>query len=310
MHIFETVLPILLITLSGYFVAHRKLLTQGESSALSKFVFTYAIPSLLFIGTATANLPPAIPWEFFLSYYLAVAFVYGLGILIAKYVYGYAASEQSAFGMGAAYSNTSIVGVPVCLQALGKESLLPLFMLISVHCLLLFAFGTLIAERHVDSEHSIMRRFYQVSRNLIFSPITGSLLAGVIVNIYGINIYKPAKEAITLMGNAAVPTALFVLGVSLRNYKIAGQLKPALVIAVLKTMLLPLVVWLLAFKLFELNKLWASTALLAAAMPVGINAYVFSKKYQACEAPVAAAIAVSTTGCIFTISGILSYLST
>lgn len=308
MEIFETVFPILVIVLTGYWAANRKHLNQSDCDAVSKFVFNYIIPMLLFIGTTKAKIPDNMEWAFLFSYYGALLFVYVLSIILGKVIFGFSAPERSVFGMGAAYSNATIVGIPVCLYVLGEKSLLPLFIIISIHNLILFTVGICFAECNTLSIQSFLRNLINVTKQLITSPITGSLILGCLVNIFNIPIYQPLEVAITLMSKAAAPTALFALGLSLNKYKIHGHIAPALVMVTLKIGLFPFLVWLLAFQVFTIDPLWASTALLTSAMPVGISAYIFSQKYQVGEAPVATGIIVSTIGCIFTLSTLLAYV--
>ena len=308
MEIIETILPIILIALAGYLAVYHNFLKQEECDALSKFVFTFVIPSLLFIGTAKAKLPDNMDWGFLLAFYGAVMLVYIISVTIGKFVFGYSDQEQSVFGMGAAYSNATIVGIPVCVYALGDGILLPLFILISIHNLALFTIGILVAERGSLSFSGLSNSLFDLFKQLITNPITGSLMAGGLVNLSGIILYKPLDDSITLLSDAAIPSALFVLGASLNKYRVRGHMAPALVMVILKIMVLPLTVWVFAFYVFILDPLWAATALLTSAMPVGISAYVFSQKYQVCEAPVATGIVTSTLGSILTLSVVLTYL--
>lgn len=118
---------------------------------------------------------------------------------------------------------------------------------------------------------------------------------------------KPLEYSITLLSQAAVPAPLFVLGASLNKYKMRGNISPALVVA-LKMLLLPLIVWLFVFRVFSVDPLWASTALLTAAMPIGISVYVFSQKYQKYEAPIATGIVPSTVLSVVTLAVISVYV--
>lgn len=119
---------------------------------------------------------------------------------------------------------------------------------------------------------------------------------------------KPLEYSITLLSQAAVPAALFVLGASLNKYKMRGNISPALVIVALKMLLLPLIVWLFVFRVFSVDPLWASTALLTAAMPIGISVYVFSQKYQKYEVPIATGIVPSTVLSVVTLAVISVYV--
>jgi len=308
MAVFETIFPILVIVLFGFFTANRKRLNQNECDAISKFVFSYVIPVMLFVGTVNSDIPDNMAWEFLFSYYAALLFIYFIAILCAKFVFQFTASEQSVFSMGASYSNSTIVGIPICLYTLGEASLLPLFIIVSVHNLILFTVGMIVAEHSEFTLSSFFKSLLNVIKLLLTSPITVSLILGGIINMFDIDIYHPLKEALTLMSHAAVPSALFVLGTSLNKYKIRGHIAPALVIVFLKLFLFPLFVWLLAFKLYSIDPLWASTVLLTSAMPVGVSAYIFSQQYQVGEAPIAASIIISTIGSIFTLSILIPYI--
>lgn len=308
MDVFEIIFPVLIIALLGYAVASRGYLQQQECDAISKFVFTYLVPSLLFLATAEAEFPEAMPWEFLFAYYLAVLVIYFFGACLGRFAFGYIPTEQSVLGMGAAYSNATIIGIPVCSFALGEASLIPLFIIISVHNLALFTVGTLVAERNTLTLVSWRKDFAGLLSQLVTNPITGSLVAGGAFNYFNVPIYDPIEVSLSLMGSAAVPAALFVLGTSLYRYQIRGHIGAAMTMVALKVAVFPLLVWLLLFQVFTIDHLWAATALVTAAMPVGVSAYIFSQKYQVCEAPTATAIVVSTLGSVLTLGVVLSYV--
>ncbi len=308
MAVFETIFPILAIVLLGYFSANRKHLSQTECDSISKFVFCYVVPIMLFVGTINAKIPEKMEWEFLFSYYAALLFIYFTAVIIGKFMFNFSAPEQSVFSMGASYSNSTIIGIPICLYTLGEDSLLPLFIIVSVHNLILFTVGMIVAEHGSFTLANFFRNIFSILKLLFSSPITLSLILGGIVNIFNIPIYAPLNQSITLMSHAAVPTALFVLGTSLNKYHIRGHISPALVIVFLKIILFPLLMWILVYKVFTLSPIWAATALLTSAMPVGISAYIFSQQYQACEAPITTSIVISTIGSIFTLSILLPYI--
>jgi malonate transporter and related proteins len=308
MNVFYTVFPILTIVVFGYVSANRRLLSYSDCRSISRFSFNFLIPLLLFIGTVHTEIPGNMEWMFLLSYYVVLLFIFGLSVFLGKVIFKFSASEQSVFSMGASYSNATIVGIPVCVYALGENSILPLFTIISIHNLILFSLGFIVAERNGFSISSLLQNILTIVRQLISSPITGSLILGGLVNIFDIAVFKPLDDAITMMSKAAVPAALFALGATLNQFEIKGHLAPALMIVTLKMVFFPLLVWLLVFQLFAVSRLWASTALLTAAMPVGISAYIFSQQYKACEAPIAASIIISTTASILTLSALIAYV--
>ena len=88
-------------------------------------------------------------------------------------------------------------------------------------------------------------------------------------------------------------TTLFILGTTLHQYRVRSETKPALLITAIKLVLLPVLMTVTMVLVFDIEPLWVKTAVLAAAMPVGINAYVFSMRYNTGQAPVAAASVIS-----------------
>ena len=109
-----------------------------------------------------------------------------------------------------------------------------------------------------------------------------------------------------MLSRAALPCALFILGASLRSYKLAGHLKEAWTVIALKMVLQPLLVWLLVFPVFHLDPLWGAVAVMVAGMPVGVNAFVFAQQYQVGIPTLSAAILLSTILAVFSQSFLLA----
>lgn len=76
----------------------------------------------------------------------------------------------------------------------------------------------------------------------------------------------------------------------------------ALVISAMKLFVLPGLVWFFTVVVFEIDLLWAQTAVLLSCMPVGISVYVFSIRYQCCENLTATSIGLTCLLSVFSIS--------
>jgi predicted permease len=76
----------------------------------------------------------------------------------------------------------------------------------------------------------------------------------------------------------------------------------------IKLLVCPLAVWALATFIFEVPPLWAKVAILLAAMPVGVNVYLFGVRYDAGQAESATAILLSSILSVATLSAVLVWL--
>ena len=308
MEIFNIVFPIFSIAIIGYLLAYFEFFKQEEIAGIARFVFTVAIPLMLFNSMANITLPETIEWGFLLSYYLAAFLIYGLGIFLGRTQFSYGLTEQGVFGLGCAYSNSVLIGIPVTISAFGDEGQLPLFLLISIHSALMFFTVTLIAETGGAGESNYLNIAWLSLKKIIANPIVLGLMLGLLTNWLALALPEAIDNTIAWIARAALPCALFVLGASLSRYQLAGQFTQAGTIITLKMLLHPLLVAFFAFYIFQVQYVWGAVAVLIAAMPIGINSYVFAEKYQASVAPLATAILLSTMFAMGSLSVVLSLL--
>ena len=130
--------------------------------------------------------------------------------------------------------------------------------------------------------------------DLARNPIVMGVVIGTVWRIGGFGVPELVDRFLALLGQAAVPSGLFALGMSLATYRIAGQLPTLSVILVMKMLAMPIVIYLLAAYVLVLPPVWIAVATLIAVMPVGANAFLFAAKYDRAVGSVSASIAVST----------------
>ena len=111
------------------------------------------------------------------------------------------------------------------------------------------------------------------------------------------------KSLVDQLAATASPCALIAMGLALQRFGFVSDLKAVAAISALKLILHPLIVWLLAFHVLPVPPVWAGVAVLFAAMPCGINAYLIAARYKVAEPTASAAVAVSTALSVISVSG-------
>jgi malonate transporter and related proteins len=302
MTILDAIFPIIIVAGLGYAARRFNVFSEAETSALERVAFWYLLPCLLFYGTATAEFPETIDWRYLGGFYLVTFTVYAAGMLTGRVLFGYSLRELSVFGMAGTYANVTILGIPITLQVLGDAALVPMLLVITVHNLVLYTLGTLLAELQVESGSSLRSHLLRIGWEMLRNPISGSLLLGAAWNIAGFNFPGIIAATFELIRPAAIPAALFALGAGMHRYRIRGEINAALVITLTKLLVQPLLMWWVLRYLLDVDPYWAKTGVMLAAMPVGISVYVFSRRYQSCETATATAIVLSSLGGIASIS--------
>lgn len=326
MTIFNTIFPVFAIAAVGYLTTRIGIFKENDIQGMSRFVFNLAIPVLLFNALSDLELPPQINWQFLLSYYLVVFLIYGLSVWLGRSTFTLTPRQQGVFGIGATYSNLGLVGIPIITIGLGDEAILPLFTIISIHAAILWFMGTVVTERadaartaNQSSTNRILAAGWRSLKTLARNPIIIGLVLGLIFNRLP-QLPAPLLDTLELFGRTSLPCALFVLGGSLAVFRPAQKeldiLAPnrhdnremweTAVLIILKLLIHPLLVWVLAFYFFHLDPLWTAVAVMAAGMPVGINAYMFAQKYQECLRVVGTAVLISTVLAVGTQSLLLA----
>lgn len=301
----DIVLPVFALIGVGYAAARLGFFDETATRALGRFVFQFALPVMLFSSLAAEGLPATFEVGYLVAYFLGVVATAGLAALLARRSGGAAGRVAIVAGFSASYGNVILLGIPLVLTALGPDATLPLFALVSVHGPIMMTLVTILLERG-QGDLRPAARLVATAKGLAGNPILVGLVLGVAVGSSGWTLPAPVLASTSLLGQAALPAALFAMGASLAGYAIRGALAPALVIVGLKIVLQPVVVWLLVDHVFALPRLWSDTAILLAAMPTGVNAYLFATRYRTGEAEAATAILLSTAASLVTVSVILA----
>jgi malonate transporter len=301
----NVIAPIFAVAALGYAAARFRVLRDEGVNGLVVFVFDFAIPVLLFRTLATIELPEHVPWSFLIAYYGGSASVYALGMVVGRLVFDRPLDEATIFGMSAAFCNTVFIGLPVILTAFGPEATLPLFLIISLHAALFMPLtvGLIHGSRGAGFRAGDQAR--AVVGAIAANPIVVGLALGAASNLAGLTIPAPVDRAAELVGSSAVPCALFAMGASLTAFHVAGEVKPALVLASLKLVVHPALVWAVGSLVLGLGGIWLKVAVVMAAMPTGVNAYLFGSRYGAAEGVAAGTVLVGSVASVATISALL-----
>jgi predicted permease len=142
---------------------------------------------------------------------------------------------------------------------------------------------------------------------LVRNPVVVSLLAGFACNASGTAVPVMFDRALELLSAAGPGCALAALGMSLARYRLDGGYRDVLVFVAVKNVVNPLIAAALGCVLGMHGAVYAVVVVLAA-MPIGINAFVFANHYGLHQNTVAKAIVVSTVVSVGTVSTLLAVL--
>lgn len=312
----DIILPVFGLVILGFIAGKAGWITTAAIEGLSTFVFTFAIPVMLFRSIALADLPADMPWTFLLGYYGATVMLFAVTLALG-HILKLDRGASSIFAMSASYSNVVLLGIPLIVASFGEAANVPLFIIVSTHAAVMFLITTFFAENGAGSGTETNtaggQRFLSLAWQTVLvlarNMIVIGLALGLAVNLSNLTLPRTIDNMASYLGSAALPCAVFSMGASISQYRIQGDvLKISLAIG-LKNVLHPLLVWLVCTRLLDLPGTWTAVAVILAACPTGINAYLFANRYQAIVPSTATVVVLSTLVSIPILSLVLVFFS-
>lgn len=294
--VITVIAPVFLIIGAGYLAV--RLLGFGAEAVdgLMSFAVRFAIPMLLFGAIYRLDLGAVFDWRLLASFYSGAVICFVLAIILSRTVWGRRPGEAVAIGFCALFSNSVLLGLPIMTRAYGADALAPTYAILSIHapiCYLLGIFTMELSRRDGSGLFATLRR---AGVSMFSNALTIGLMLGFTANLTALVIPRPVMNAVDMMATAALPAALFGLGGALTRYALKADFGVAAMAASLSIMVHPAIAYGLTQHVFGLPEGWVRAAVVTAAMPTGMNGYVFATMYGRAQAAAASTVLLGT-GC-------------
>ncbi len=301
--IVDAVIPVFAIIGLGWLAGRHWGVTGEVAATINRFVFRFAMPALIFRLMATAPVHD-MPWPLLASYFAGQAAVWTVGFGAMALVWKRGLADRALCGMSAGLSNHVFLALPLVLWLLGEQGTLPVLSIVVLDSLVIYSLSLVLLEVAADRGPD-RHPFRKVAGAYMRNPLLIAIALGLVWAVAGVKLPVPVDTATEFLGAAAAPTALFVLGSHLSRAGLSGNRAVVGMAVGLKLVVHPLLVWLVATRLFGLSfdELWV--AILVAAAPVGANGFILAQHYGAFRDEGSAIVAVSTVLSFFTMSAII-----
>ena len=306
--VLNAALPVFGLMLLGFLAGRSGQFEPLATDTLNRFAFYFALPALIFIAMAKVA-PDQLRQLNFLA-----AFAGGV---VVTWIVGYAISRRNCQpaadalidGCNAGYSNVGFMGVPLCLLVFGREGVAPAAMSVLLTACVQFLMAIILVELALKGGESLWPAVRQVLISLCRNPLFIAPLAGITASVTGVTVPAPLEQFALLLGNAAAPTALFCIGLSLAQTKLASKDYAAIGrLTALKLLLQPAVAAVLALYVFPMPKMWAQAAILLSALPIGSGIFTIAKTYERDTGVTSGAIMTTHVLSLLTLSLLIAFM--
>jgi predicted permease len=290
--IFLLTAPLFLLLLLGYGLLRWARWPPAMSDVLTRFVFSVAIPALLFRMMAGVSRLPPPDWRLLIVFFGSCLAVFALGRLVGRLAFGMDGVAQSVFGLGGIFSNLVLLGLPLSRLVLGDEAVPAVSLIIVFNALVLWTLVSVSVE-WARNRSTSLAGLGRTAAGVLTNPIVASIVAGTAFGFTGLALPAVADRTLALVAEAAAPLALVALGMGLATYELRAGWRESLAVCALKLLAQPLLVYLLA-RALELSPLQTQVVVLLAACPTGANVYLMARQFKSMEAAIASSMVLST----------------
>jgi malonate transporter and related proteins len=302
-------IPIFALILIGFLSARFGGFDPRATDNLNRFAVYLALPALMFIAMSKITPEQVRQLGFFGAFLGGIALTFALGFTLRR-IRERGVANASIEGLDASYSNVGFMGIPLCLLALGPESVPVAIIATLLTACVLFLFAIILIEFELGKGVTLLHTIRKAALSLVRSPLLIAPSAGLFLGLSGLSMPAPAAQLATLLGGAASPCALVCIGFFLAQERVVSDDLVAIgILALLKLIVQPTITAILALYVFKMPPLWLHAAVLLSALPIGSGPFTIAKLYGLEAGVTSGAILVSHLCSVVTVSILIAWLS-
>lgn len=279
------------VLLVGYILGKSNALGPHATKVLSTLTFMVGLPSLMFSTIASRHITDILSPTGLISVVTALVVMVVFALVGAIFRWGVRRSTIGALATGIV--NSTNLGVPLSNYILGSTTYVVPIMLFQLAVVTPIALTILDLTDPGKSKVSVWRILSTPFRN----PVTVAAILGIIVSALGLQLPDWTLDPMKLVAQLAVPLMLIIFGMSLHGLSASqgvGDRAPTALAVTLKSLVQPVLAWVLAVFVFRLDGFSTFVVTACAILPTGQNVVLYAVRYGVAQ-KIAQSTAVTTT---------------
>ena len=303
---FNATLPIFFTMLLGLFFRKIGLMDENFVKKMNQFVFTAALPALLFEDLSTVDFYRAWDTRFVLFCFFATLLSIGLTALLSFLLKD--RSAQGEFVQASYRSSAAILGIAFIQNIYGDAGMAPLMIVGTVPLYNIMAVVVL-SFMKPDRGKLDRRLLGKTLKGIVTNPILLGIAAGLAWSALRLPMPVILEKTVHNVAVLATPLGLMAMGGSLEFKKALGQIRPAVAASLIKLVGLAALFLPIAVSMgFTQEKLVAILVMLGSATTV--SCFVMAKNMGHEGTLTSSTVMLTTLGSAFTLTGWLFLLRT
>lgn len=292
----NNVLPVFLAVGAGYLAARFLNVNPRGISRVTFYIFTPCLIFTVIVGSDLSN-GDILSMSLFTTAVISIVGViaYGIARLLKL-----ERSKIAAVVLTSMLINAGNFGLAIVKFGFGEQALAYASVFFVINAIFAYTVGVFIASLgSVDMRSAL--------RNLLKVPAIYAVITGVIFLLLGWRLPLPLESTVGLLGDAAIPTLLVLLGIQMYSTQWSGNLVPLALSTTVRLVISPLVAFGLV-SMFSTSQTFIQAGVLQAGMPTAVLSTLIATEYNLHPKFVTSVVFITTLLSMFTLTPLLKLL--
>jgi len=289
-------LPFFALILLGVIAARQWQVGEQGLAWLNIFLVYFALPALIFLVVSAAPFEQLVNWPFVTATSAVTVIAFAAIVSLSRLLLGTELKTATLQGTSGSYGNVGYMGLPLSVAFFGPEAAVPAALIFCFDCAIQFVMTAFLATlAHEREEEAHWRDVgLRIVKQVSTHPFILATAAGVIGSALAFRPPGGLGVILTMLMNAAGPTALFALGVTVGMRRFSGVGPDLVLVTSMKVFVQPVLALLVVGMVPGTPPMWLHVAVMMAALPTASNAFILASQYRSYVEGASTAVIVTT----------------
>lgn len=279
----------------GYVCGKTEVVTAEGKKILSNFLIKAIVPAMIVNAYLNMEFNPQILTNLLQAFGLSFASIFFAMLISFLLLWKMKTPNKKVLWFAFSYSNAAYMGFPLVKGLFGDEGMLYAGVFATVFNIIIWSIGYAVMSGETNGKKLAMA--------VVKSPVTCSVVVGLLMYLCRIPVPEIIKSPIRMMGEATTPVSMIIIGVMIaesRIKSILGNKEIWLTVAV-RLVLIPALTFGLYY-LFGIGGLVGSVIMIQAASPTAATTSVLATQFNHDESIGAGTVVITTICSIVTLT--------
>ena len=293
----------------GFVIKKFTNLSEKITSKFDYLSFNILLPLALITYFWQIEFPKINILLLLISFFGSGILVFIIGFQVGKLFFKYKTDDNALLGLSACFGNSVALGIPLMHSLLEKSNVMPYMILVLFHGLVHFTYTTVIIESYRNRSLNLSKKILSTITGLFKNIVLVGIFIGIFLNYTKITQPNILINILNKISDFALPCVLLSLGISLAKFNLILSFKKSIIFTFLKNIIHPVIGFVIAKYVFNLEDLLVITITIASALPSGSQSYYFAYRYNTQKDLISSNIVLSTFLSFFTLSILIFFFN-